>query len=159
MISALDLRNLVIVPTLDEMAQYWSGCNTPAAVNLLIGTVAQESTVGGITRLKQIKGPALGIYQIEPATHKDLWDNYLLTRPDKADYVRRCGSGNWRMDLTANLKYQTVVARLKYWRARFNWPDPTDIRALGAIWDKIYNANPDHGTVEQFVAAFPRDAL
>ena len=43
------------------------------AVTLLTGTAAKESIVGKY--VKQINGPALGIYQIEPNTHQDLWHN------------------------------------------------------------------------------------
>ena len=45
------------------------------------GTAAVESRMG--TYLRQIGGPALGIWQVEPATHLDCWDNWLDYRPVK----------------------------------------------------------------------------
>src|SRR5688572_10203521 len=72
MIHAADLRELVIRPTL-KYVDLWS----QAAENLLVGTWFQESSIAGSTRLKQVKGPALGGYQIEPATHKDNWLHFL----------------------------------------------------------------------------------
>ncbi|MEE9541175.1 MAG: hypothetical protein V3V85_06750, partial [Candidatus Thorarchaeota archaeon] len=70
------------------MEELWPGASREAAVNLLLGTVYQESTINGITHLKQVGGPALGIYQIEPDTEHDTWENYLeLDRIKKYDFV------------------------------------------------------------------------
>lgn len=45
-----------------------------SAVNLLLGTAAQESAFG--TYLRQIGGgPARGVFQMAPATAKDIWEN------------------------------------------------------------------------------------
>lgn len=67
------LRDLIIRPTLVEMGHY-----SPAAEALLLGTAAHESHGGRY--LSQIRGPARGIYQMEPATHDDLWRHYLPPR-------------------------------------------------------------------------------
>ena len=77
MIDAHDLKHLVIIPTLDAMEPLWGpGINREAAVNLLLGTVFQESVIGNVTYLKQRGGgPALGIYQNEPAKEEDIWEN------------------------------------------------------------------------------------
>jgi hypothetical protein len=40
------------------------------AIQLLMGTAAQESHLG--TYLKQINGPALGVFQMEPNTEIDI---------------------------------------------------------------------------------------
>lgn len=50
-----------------------------AAVNLLLGTAAQESEFGKYIR--QIRGPALGVFQMEPATFDWLRDKYSLKYP------------------------------------------------------------------------------
>ena len=129
MIDAKDLKYYVIQPVLSAMEPLWPGASNPAAVNLLLGTAFQESNVGGVTHLRQIGGgPGLGIYQIETATHDDIWETYLGTRPEKASFVRGLASQNMREDrpfhddLISNLRYQTVIARIKYWRRKFNWP-------------------------------------
>jgi hypothetical protein len=157
MIDAKQLRDLVIIPTLEAMEKLWPGANTPAAVNLLLGTAFQESRA---TYLKQIgAGPALGIFQIEPATEQDMWDNYLNSRKDKADFVLSLArrDGNRRMDMICNLAYQVCVARIKYWRTKAVLPtNPNDIPALGKVWNDFYNTNPLVGTVEEFVKAYPK---
>jgi hypothetical protein len=43
---------------------------------LLLGTALTES--GDMHYLHQLgNGPALGVYQMEPTTHEDIYDNYL----------------------------------------------------------------------------------
>ena len=72
--NAQQFRNLIIEPTLEAI-----GMNSTSAVELLLGTMATESWAG--TYIKQIKnGPALGVYQMEPATHDDIVINYLNHR-------------------------------------------------------------------------------
>ncbi len=44
---------------------------------LLMGTAAHESL---LIYTHQIGGPALGYFQMEPATHDDCWTNYLDNR-------------------------------------------------------------------------------
>ena len=52
---------------------------SPAAEALMLGTVAQESHCGRY--LHQLgKGPALGIFQMEPTTYRDIWENYIAYR-------------------------------------------------------------------------------
>lgn len=74
-INSNELRLRVIRATLNAIDLY-----SPAAENLLLATCAHESLLGYF--LKQHQGTALGIYQIEPATHTDLWQNYLNYRPE-----------------------------------------------------------------------------
>ena len=60
-LNVRDLRVEVIRPALRAL-DLWS----PAAEDLVLGTAAQES---GLAYLRQIGGgPALGLWQIEPAT-------------------------------------------------------------------------------------------
>jgi len=172
MIKAAHLREYVIRPTLDAMSRVkddkgkkvWSTINGQAAVNLLLGTIFQESVIGGETYLKQRGGgEGLGVYQIEEATHNDIWRRYLAFRPERASFVRGLARQHistqeeFRDELIHNLAYATAIARIKYWRRRFTWPDdPNDIKALAEIWNTHYNANPDHGFPEDFIEAYPR---
>ena len=51
---------------------------SPVAENLIMGTAAQES---GFTYIKQLGGgPALGMFQVEPATAEDILFRYLKIR-------------------------------------------------------------------------------
>ncbi len=69
----------VIRPTLMTLGLY-----SPAAEQLLLATAIQESH---LTHRKQIGGPALSYFQIEPKTHNDIWDNFLKYRPQLSGKV------------------------------------------------------------------------
>ena len=64
-------------------------------------------------------GPARGVYQIEPETMQDNYDNFLNARPSLAQQFQRI-SGVFGPDvdqLTDNPIYGTLHARLKLYRA------------------------------------------
>lgn len=75
MFDITQFRDNIVTPSL-ELIQMRSEC----MVELLVFTCAIESAGG--TYVKQKNGPALGIYQIEPATFTDLWVNYISRKPD-----------------------------------------------------------------------------
>jgi len=159
MIDPLEFKKLIVQPTLDDMSELWGPqINQEAAVNQIIGTYLKESVINGVTHITQLNdGPAKGVFQIEPDTELSIWDDYLAYRPDKASFVRGLMEQHLveGHDLVSNLRYQVVMCRLKYWQRSFKWPqDPNDIRALGVIWNKEYNANPDHGTVTEYVERY-----
>ena len=129
---------------------------SPAAVNLLLGTAAQESRLG--TYLRQVGGgPALGIYQMEPATEHDLWGNYIRYRPDLASRISmvcgRSGPGPW---LEWDLAYQTAMARVHYLRIPVPLPDPDDIPGLARYYKMHYNTPAGAATEAEFVANYHR---
>ena len=158
MIHPGDLRTLVIAPTLRAIGM-WS----QAAENLLVGTWFQESSVAGHTRLKQINGPALGGFQIEPATHTDNWENFLKFRPELRDLVlsfvppRARNARNWvdHNQLIENLPYAAIQARIKYYRIPAALPQADDIQGLAEYWDRYYNCNPQHGRPIDFIRKYP----
>lgn len=76
-------RELVVEPTLfyaNEVIPY-----TEEAVDLLMMTAAHESN--GCSYIKQINGPALGVYQMEPSTEADIWDNYLEFNTEIENFI------------------------------------------------------------------------
>lgn len=155
--KASHLRAYVILPALKPLG-LWS----MAAENLLVGTAAHESNGGEY--LHQIKGPALGIYQIEPLTHFDIWENFLRYKKDLRDKIlRMVPACNLRHDtvtgvdygsesmLITDLAYATVMARLVYFRAPQALPLPHDTSALAAYWKQYYNTPQGAGTERQFI--------
>jgi hypothetical protein len=114
MIDFRQFREHVVQRTLREL----DDCipYSEEAVDLLMMTAAHESKGG--TFLKQVQGPALGVYQMEPTTHEDIWDNYL-------EYNRKLEveisgflpqAGLCYEELIANLTYSTAMARVHYFR-------------------------------------------
>lgn len=153
--DAEQLRQWVVEPALDAIE-----LNSAAAVNLLIGTVFQESRGGYY--LKQLgAGPALGIYQIEPATHDDVWTSYLNYRASLRTKVENLLSPESKhQQLISNLSYATAIARLIYYRVPQALPaDPNDVQALAEYWKQHYNTPLGAGTVAEFVENFPSEVL
>lgn len=115
------------------------------AEELLLLTCAQETLYGRY--LKQISGPGLSVFSIEPATFA--W----LQNTHKAFLVER----NYRLEsytpseLLYNLRLAIVVTRLRYWVVKAALPKYDDVQGMADYWDKYYNGNPNKG--------FPKDAI
>jgi len=139
-----DLR--LFIRSVLRMAGLWS----EEAEELLMGTFAQESALGKYRR--QIGGgPGRGILQMEPATERDVWENYLDYRKNLSEKIRLI-SGVSRPDSEAlenNLAYQVLMARIQYLRA----PEklPKDLDGMAALWKKRYNTAMGKGTEEEFI--------
>lgn len=145
MLHVEQLREEIIRPAL-QLLDRWS----EAAENLLLGTCAQESRLG--TYVKQIKGPALGIYQMEPATHHDLWQHYLKYREELAEPIRQ-GLGGLKPTedmLIYNLRYATQMARVHYQRVPEKLPNARDVPGLALYWKEYYNTGLGKGTPAEF---------
>ena len=118
MLDVDQLKNDVIVPTLREMVLY-----TPAGVELLLGIAAHESRLG--TYLKQVEGPALGLYQMEPATYTDLIENVLKYKPFMMNRILDACEYDYFPDaerLMTDIKLATAMARVFF--IRFSEPLP-----------------------------------
>lgn len=139
----------IIVPTLRELG-LWS----PSAEELMVGTALVESK---LHYLKQINGPALGVYQIETPTHDDLYENYLNS-PRREDLktkvlALRAPVPGAHEQLITNLAYATAIARLIYWRRPEKLPAPGDHEGLAAYWKQHYNTHLGKGRPKDFIVA------
>lgn len=115
-----------------------------SAVNLLMGTAAVESDFG--TYLRQINGPALSPFQIEPATYLWLSDKYWERFP----------VGKAAENLEWDLRLAILVARLKYLSIPEPLPEANDIPALARYWKKYYNTYLGAGTEAGFIRAYQK---
>ncbi len=144
MLDPGQFRRLVIHPALQAIGLY-----SPAAERLLLGTALTES---GLRRLHQVDGPALGIFQIEPATHADVWANYLAYRENLASRVASLASEQPRLDqLVWNLAYATAIARLIYYRRPEPLPAAADLAGLARYWKAHFNSALGAGSAEDFL--------
>jgi hypothetical protein len=149
MINVKDLRSLVIRPTLEFLGLY-----TPAAENLLVGTALHESH---LTYLQQIGGgPAMGIYQIEPASHRDLFKTYLNYRLPLRRQIVSLRSLEPEPDrqLATNLHYSTAIARSLYYRRPQALPGERDIEGLAAYWKLHFNTPLGAGDPADWVRTY-----
>lgn len=140
------LRHYVVQPTLREL-DLWS----PAAEALLLGTAAQESRGRWLVQLGG--GPARGIFQMEPATHSDIYENFLRYRPALAGAVRRllAPSPADERQLVTNLAYAAAMCRIHYLRQRPALPEAGDIAGLARYWKRHYNTVEGAGTEAEFL--------
>lgn len=141
------IREALIRPALNDLIMY-----SEAAEELIIATLAQE-TLGGCY-VKQIRGPALGIYQMEPATYDSLWAHYIsqdLTLAarilNSCQYLQRppCEHLIW------NLKLATMMTRIHYRQIREALPKKDDVEGLWRYYKQYYNSNLGSATREQFM--------
>ncbi len=146
----------LIRPTLAAM-----GYGSAAAERLLLGTALAES---GLKLRQQLGGgPALGLFQMAPATHDDLWRTYLATRTPLAAAVRSfipasaAGSRDTPPPaalLKDNDAYACAMARCLYLRVPAPLPPANDTGQLAAYWKTHYNTPAGAGTVEHFAQAW-----
>ena len=137
MINKDQLRDL-ITKVLREMEPEVSFSSV--AVEMLMMIAAHESKLG--TYLKQVRGPALGIFQIEPATERDIFDNYLRFHEEREDLVSSFTTASNVSDLEHNLGYQIVLARLQLTRKPGALPkEPTKMaKYLKEHWSTVLGA-------------------
>lgn len=145
MIDPGHFLGLVIRPTLKDLG-LWS----PAAERLLLGTALVES---GLRHLKQIEGPALGVYQIEPATLVDLYRKWLAYREAWERKLAAVAVVDQHPSdqLVTNLAYATAVARLIYYRRPEPLPDPENLAGLARYWKQYFNTPEGAGDPAKFV--------
>lgn len=165
MINADQLRELVIRPTLKYLEPEIP--YSEDAVELLMMTAAHESHLG--TYLKQVGGPALGHYQMEPATHKDIWDSYLRYNMGIKWLVEELSPKRKHEDLITNLKYATAMARVHYYRVPEALPTRKPIKhpdqkeewivAMAKYAKKYYNTELGKATWQQYADAYQRYCL
>lgn len=162
-LNPLQLEHFVIRPTLAHIGQDLDGFAGDAAAELLLGTAAHES--GGFAFIDQRTGPgdlrlgpAVGLFQIEPATHDDIRENFLRSRPGIEKRVKDL-LAPWPapdVQLATNLAYAVAIARLIYWRAPAPLAMPGDIPGHAALWKRIYNTAAGKGREAQFIDAWRR---
>jgi hypothetical protein len=151
-INIEQLRDEVVRPTL-KFIDRWS----MDAERLVIGTALVESRGEYLRQLNG--GPALGLWQMEPATEADIWANYLNFRLDgpqslparvrslKATYI-----GYPIPHLIASLPYACAMCRVHY--LRVPEPLPTTPHGAARYWKDHYNTHKGAGTVEKAMPWF-----
>jgi len=156
MMSSKQLRNYVIIPTLNKLDM-----NSDSAITLLLGVAAQESMMG--TYIAQIgNGIARGIFQMEEATYVDIWENYLDYNPSLVAMISEtfnCDVTTFER-LTYDMELATVFARLHFRRRPEALPSITaNVKEFGEYWKQHYNTIKGAGTVDQYINSFNKYVL
>jgi hypothetical protein len=152
-INSKHIRECVIRPVLKKY-DLW----TPASENLLMGTAAVESDMGTFLmqngRNGEPVGPALGIFQMEPATYFDTKTH--------SDYYRKLkNDGRFNIPdepywLILNLELATVMCRLKYTMIPEKLPKHDDIVGLARYWKEYYNTSGGKGSINKFIERYDK---
>lgn len=145
-ISPSDLRNHIIIPAMELL-----GLGGAGVEELLLATAQQESGCG--SRLVQLSGPALGIWQMEPGTHDDIWASFLYFRAplrEKVEALLLPGLSKGQQ-LVGNLYYACAMARVQYFRSPRPIPSPGDLQAQAELYKIVYNG-PGRATEAEYIA-------
>ena len=142
MFDITQFREDIVTPTLNCLQ-----IRSSEFTELLVFTCAVESAGG--TYVKQVKGSALGIYQLEPNTFTDVWHNYILRKPDLVNLFS-LNLGIHRMpaplDVMLDLRLATAMCAMTYKFRKAN-PLSKDVEALWSIYKPLYNT--DKGAAEK----------
>ena len=146
-LDAKQLRELVIKPASLEI-ELWS----EAAEELVLGTAIVESRLLFIKQLGS--GLALGLWQIEPDTHRDVYQNFLEYREGLYDQVMSLSAPGqtFEENLTTNMQYGAAICRLCYYRAPEALPDEGDFKGQARYWKRYYNTPLGAGTEGKYIA-------
>lgn len=160
MLDPGQLRVYVIEPTLAVLARAEPRLSSPAAVELLLGTALVESR---LTYLRQLPdGPALGLWQMEPATHRDHRKWLTSSRSEQRILLREAvdsllaPAGIPLDQLTWNLGYACAMARIHYWRRPDALPEADDVPGLARYWKTHFNTALGAGRPEEWSRLYRR---
>ena len=134
-----------------EWTLYKMGMYSEDAAAMIYRTGMAET---GYKHLKQMGGgPAIGFFQIEPATMYDVLDNYAAYRPQiKSDlYALGYDDSDAETRVMANIALQVAFCRLCYRRDKNPIPKLEDMEAQAKYWKKVYNTELGKGTVKHFM--------
>ena len=143
---------MLITEVLAEIGLY-----SADACELLMMTAAQESHLGHY--LMQVgNGPARGIFQMEPDTADDIWNNFLTWKVDLTNrVVKLMGESDFNdLQLTGNLLYQIAMARIHYYRVAEALPTRHNLMDMAKYWKKYYNTRLGKGKPEEAVYNYRR---
>ena len=155
MFNNLQFRKLIVEPAIKALNLY-----SQEAEDLLVGTCAQESR-GGTYLFQQGTNPdlyaslqknilAVGPFQMEPRTHDDLWDRFILSNKKLQEL---CGKTLIRFPASTmvyNLYYATCMARLFYYFRSCD-PIPKTLELQARYYKKYYNTPMGKATVEDYI--------
>ena len=149
----------IVAPALDML-----GLGGDAAGSLMVGTALAES---GLTYIRQVTGggmgPALGLWQMEPFTHDDIWATFLSdSRLNSLARAVLSSRSNWppgARQVVGNAFYACIMARLKYYRAPDALPAARDAAAMCRMWKRVYNSNLGAGVADDTHIALFQQAI
>ena len=146
--NSLQFRELIVDPVLHAMNMW-----TQEASDLLMGTAAQESSLGFY--VKQVDGPALGPYGMERLAHDDMWNRWLpmnMTFGNTILNVCKLQGRPLFEQLMTDLLYSTAMCRI-YYRSIPD-PIPKTLDGQAAYYKKWYNTATGKASTDEYIANY-----
>ena len=148
----------VISNTLQKFEDLGGAKYSTDAVELLMMIASHESLMGKY--IKQVNGPALGLYQMEPFTHDDLYKTFISKNqqldfavskfvPSQHSLINKITHAEL---LATDIRYATVMARVFF--MRFKEPIPTDDVGKAEYCKKYWNTELGKATVNNYFRAY-----
>ena len=145
MINVAQFRAEIVRPAL-KAANMWS----EAAENLVLGTGVQSSLLAWVRN--RGADTALGFYQMAPATADDICRRFLSTRSELSMSLGRAtwphcanptgysllGNADITRLLVEDMRFATIMCRLRYWMMPAPLPAANDIDGLAQYWKRYY---------------------
>lgn len=153
-----DIREFVVLPALARI-----GLIGENRAQLVLGTGNVESRYNYLDQTTPGPGPAYGFWQMEKATHDDIWVNWINYQPTALRDVLFTLAGvkyapppvtvmHW------NLQYAAAMCALHYRRVPAKLPEADDVPAMAGYWKQWYNTPHGKGTIEKALPFF-REAV
>jgi hypothetical protein len=152
-----DLKDFVVVPTLESISKYVP--NSHGAINLVLGTGAQESNFHYLDQTPKGPGPGFGIYQCERISFNTVWkwlqrptnfELFMLVKEYELVHLDNCE------ELHGNLYLATIICRLHYFLKPGELPGASDVPGMAAYWKRWYNTSLGAGTEAEFIANYKK---
>ena len=151
MLNINQFREEIVLPALHGLQLY-----TKELAELLVFTCAVESAGG--TYVKQLHGPAVGIFQIEPASFTDLWVNYIVRKPNILNLLT-LNFGVHKMpqpsELITDLKLAAAICGLFYMH-RTKIPTSMVAEDLWELYKKYYNTESGKAEKDASLKAYAK---
>jgi len=146
--KAKTLLEYIITPALDELAFVVKNINGLNSKQFMLAVAAQESHCGEYFR--QINGVALGIWQIEPSTNDDLYQNYLCYHQEIDPILSQYYTPLMPCPHIQSPMYNCSIARLCMYRYRDPMPELNDKEGMWQFYKKRYNSSQGKATQNQW---------
>ena len=145
-----------------EYSLYKLDCYSDDALALVVRTGMAESGYRALQGYGK-SNPAIGFWQIEPATMYDMMRNYITYRPQYRKVLEELGmkfkGDDIEMSVISNMAVQAALCRLHYRRDKYSLPSWDDMEAQGRYWKKVYNTYKGKGTIKHFLKANLEDDI
>lgn len=140
------VKNHVILPALIAIDSY-----SDDRLDMVFVTGAAESLYNHI---RQIEGPALGWFQMEPKNHGDIWGNFLgqTKKQHLVDgLMKLTDRPGVPHELEVNPWYSAAMCAIHYMRDPKPLPRAGNRLEQAAYWKRVYNTPAGAGTTGGFL--------